>query len=185
MDDSFSFGEPGKKWSDSKLTARPTAPVERARPPIGPVLAIVGVGIVVVLGVAFFTLVHHGGQAAAQAESTAIAQVGVADDVQARSNLQVAQQTASMLYAQGGPGGMPTYLAADATAMVKAEPSLQYVSGPSTGPNVISVAATATDWGAAVQSASGTCFYLHLSASGARTGTGSTCTGEAALSANG
>jgi hypothetical protein len=185
MDDSFSFGEPAKKWSDAKLAGKPAKQTERARPPIGPVLLIVGLGIVAVLVVAFLTLVHHGGQAAAQAESSAIAQVGVADDAQARSNLQVAQQTASMLYAEGGPDGMPTYLAADAAAMVKAEPSLQYVTGASTGPNVISVAATATDWGAAVQSASGTCFYLHLGASGAHTGTGSTCTGQAALSADG
>ncbi|MGE5227615.1 MAG: hypothetical protein ACM3OO_12145 [Planctomycetaceae bacterium] len=185
MDDSFSFGEPGKKWSGSQLTARSTGHTERPRPPIGPMLVIVGVGIVAVLGVAFFTLVHHGGQAAAQAESSAIAQVGVADDAQARSNLQTAQETASMLYAQGGPDGMPTYLAADAAAMVKAEPSLQYVTGPSTGPNVVSVAATATDWGGAVLSASGSCFYLHLGASGAHTGTGSTCTGQAALTANG
>jgi hypothetical protein len=184
MDDSFSFGEPGKKWSGSKLTT-PAAQTERARAPMGPMLLIVGVGVVAVLAVAFLTLVHHGGQAAAQAESSAIAQAGVADDAQARSNLQTAQETASMLYAQGGPDGMPTYLAADAAAMVQAEPSLQYVTGASTGPNVVSVAATATDWGAAVQSASGTCFYLHLSANGAQTGTGSTCTGQAALSAGG
>ncbi|MGZ4133479.1 MAG: hypothetical protein ACXVWF_10545 [Actinomycetota bacterium] len=186
MDDSFSFGEPAKKWSGSKLTAKPAGRTQRVRPPIGPVLAIVGAGVVLVLGVAFFTLVHHGGEAVARSETSAIAQVGVADDSQARSNLQTAQETAAMLYAQGGPDGMPSYLAADAGAMVKAEPSLQYVAGPSTGPNVVSVAATATDWGAAVLSTSGTCFYLHLSASqGAHTATGSTCTGQAALSANG
>jgi Na+-transporting methylmalonyl-CoA/oxaloacetate decarboxylase gamma subunit len=185
MDDSFSFGEPAKKWSDSKVAPRPLAQTERVRPPIGPMLMIVGVGVVLVLAVAFFTLVHHGGQAAARSETSAVAEAAAADDTQARSNLQTAQQTASMLYAEGGPDGMPSYLAADAAAMVKAEPSLQYVTGSSTGPNVVSVAATSTDWGAAVLSASGTCFYVHLSAQGARTGTGPSCTGQAALSANG
>jgi hypothetical protein len=181
MDDSFSFGEPAKKWSGSKVP--PKAPArhagERTRPSFGPMIGIVAGGIAIVLVVAFLMLMRSGGQTAAGAEVTAVQQIGHADDVEARSNLQSAAMTAMTLRAEAGD-----FTAADATAMATAEPSFTYTTSASTGASVVSVAATATDWAAAVSSGSGTCVYVHIGASGSPTyGSGSVCTGQAAMSA--
>ncbi len=51
------------------------------------------------------------------------------------------------------------------------------------GWNLVEVAATATDWAAAVRSASGVCAWLHLSGSEVHTGSGTACTGQAAMAA--
>lgn len=183
MDDSFSFGEPAKKWSGSKLASKAPAraPVEprRARPPLGPVVGIVAAGVALVLVVAFFSLMKRGGESAASAEVTAVQQIDRGDDVQARSNLQSAAVTAMTLRAEAGD-----FTGADAAALGSAEPSLTYTTEPSTGSSVVSVAVTATDWAAAAESASGTCVYVHIGASGSPTyGSGSVCTGRAAMGA--
>jgi hypothetical protein len=63
---------------------------------------------------------------------------------------------------------------------------LLFVDGPSTTPQIVSVAANDTSWAAAVMSASGTCFYVTVAASGTeRFGSGAACTGADALSAHG
>jgi hypothetical protein len=79
-----------------------------------------------------------------------------------------------------------SFAGADANGMGAAEPSLRYVSGPSTAANVVSVTATTADWGAAVLSRSGTCYYVRVSgAGGTFYGSGKACTGQAALAASG
>lgn len=60
-----------------------------------------------------------------------------------------------------------------------------FVDGTSTGPSVVSVFASSTGWSAAVQGSPRTCYWVALSAGGdTRYGTGSPCTGMAALAAD-
>jgi len=61
--------------------------------------------------------------------------VGVASDVQAKASLSEAQTAAQSALAAGG--------SVSAAGLQAADPSLQFTSGPSTGPGVISVAAAA------------------------------------------
>ena len=60
-----------------------------------------------------------------------------------------------------------------------------FVDGPSTGPSVVSVYAGAAGWAAAVGGAHGTCYWVAVAPDGrTRYGTGTPCTGMAALAAD-
>jgi hypothetical protein len=62
---------------------------------------------------------------------------------------------------------------------------LLFVNGPSTAPSIVSVFSGAAGWSAAVRGSGSTCYWVALGASGrARYGTGSQCTGMAALAAD-
>ncbi len=70
-------------------------------------------------------------------------------------------------------------------ALTAIEPTLLYIEGPSTGPSVVSVYAGAAGWAAAVRGAKATCYWVAVTADGGtRYGTGSACTGMAALAAD-
>ncbi len=74
---------------------------------------------------------------------------------------------------------------ATAAAISPLEPSLLFVDGPSTGPSVVSVYAGAAGWAAGVGGAHGTCYWVAVALDGrARYGTGTPCTGMAALAAD-
>jgi hypothetical protein len=63
------------------------------------------------------------------------------------------------------------------------EPAYTFVDGPSTTPEIVSVAATTDVWAAAVQVPGGMCLWIRATGSGDVThGFGSDCTGSAALS---
>ena len=65
------------------------------------------------------------------------------------------------------------------------DPSLTYIEGPSTSVNVVSVASSNAAWAAAILGPSGTCYWVKLSAMALPSyGTGTTCTGAAAMAAN-
>jgi hypothetical protein len=62
------------------------------------------------------------------------------------------------------------------------QPGYTFVDGPSTTPEIVSVAATADTWAAAVQGPGGTCFWVRATKAGDVThGIGSDCTGSGAL----
>lgn len=70
-------------------------------------------------------------------------------------------------------------------ALTAIAPTLLYVDGPSTGPSVVSVYTGAAGWAAAVHGAHSTCFWIAVATDGrTRYGTGSPCTGMAALAAD-
>jgi hypothetical protein len=70
-------------------------------------------------------------------------------------------------------------------ALSAANPDLVFVDGPSTAPSVVSVYAGAAGWAAAVRGSGRSCYWVALSDGGrARFGTGSACTGMAALAAD-
>ena len=90
-------------------------------------------------------------------------------DVQAKANLQTALVAAQQAYSADG-----SYTGVTPASMAQLEPSLTYVSGGSTGPNVVSVTSNASGLSAAVLSTSGSCFYAMVSAGhGTQTGRGS------------
>jgi hypothetical protein len=184
MDDSFSFGEPAKRWSDAKLGLDDRE--RQARPPLGPMLAIVGIGVALVLGLAFFRLMASGGRSGADAASTAVVQVSAALDLQAGSNLRSVSVRAMELFVEADPIQGSPFSAANAQALAAVEPSFRYVPGPSTGVDVISIAATSTAWGAAALSPTGDCAWVRIDSRGQPVfGNGAlrACTGQAALGA--
>ncbi len=129
--------------------------------------------------------------AEAQARATA-AQVGAADpgtpDGAAVRGLvnEHAQQAATT--ALGTARRFATTASIDgatAAAISPLDPSLLFVDGPSTGPSVVSVYAGAAGWAAAVGGAHGTCYWVAVALDGrTRYGTGTPCTGMAALAAD-
>jgi hypothetical protein len=66
-----------------------------------------------------------------------------------------------------------------------ADRDLMFVDGPSSAPSIVSVFSGAAGWSAAVHGSGSTCYWVALGASGRpRYGTGSPCTGIAALAAD-
>lgn len=177
MSDAFSFGEPAKKWSADK----PRTPRHRAPSSVsaGSAVLIVLAGIVAVALIAVVMgVMKSGGEAAAQGEKSAVQQVGAADDAQAKLAAQQAITTASMLVAEAG-----SLDAVTPEALSAAEPSLHYTAGASTGPTSVSVAVANGQLGIAVASGSGSCVWAHQSGGSVSWGSGTACTGQAALGA--
>jgi hypothetical protein len=101
-------------------------------------------------------------------------------DEQARAAARGALEAArAVLRAEGTlDGAGPLQLASMRADLI-------FVDGPSAVPDVVSVAGSASVWGAAVMSPSGTCFYVRIDdRRRVAYGTGSTCTGQAALDAD-
>jgi hypothetical protein len=85
-----------------------------------------------------------------------------AQDAQAQNNLQLAVVAARTAFTDN-----VSYNGATAIKLSQVEPSLQYTTGASTGPGVVSVMPEdANHWAAAVLSTSGTCFYTVIDGAG-------------------
>jgi hypothetical protein len=123
----------------------------------------------------------EGGLARQQEESSSVP-AGVARllDEQARD---AASRTLAL--AQGALAQTGRLASADVTDLTQREGGLLFVDGPSSAPTIVSVAATASSWGAAVMGPSGTCYQVSLRAGG-QVGYdhGAVCTGQAALAAS-
>ncbi len=101
-----------------------------------------------------------------------------AQDRQAQSALRNALSGAKVIRTDAD-----SYAGADATGMAAVEPAIQFVDSPalSTGPNVVSVRATANTWAAAALSRSGSCFWIEdEGTSPIHYGSGATCNGLSA-----
>jgi hypothetical protein len=78
-----------------------------------------------------------------------------------------------------------TFTAAGPAALTAVETGPVFVDGPSLEPAVVSISASKTAWAAAVMSSEGICYYVKLAPTDAvRYGTGGSCTGADAMSAN-
>lgn len=78
-----------------------------------------------------------------------------------------------------------SYDEARPAALAAHDQGLLYVDGPSTAPSIVSVYNGAAGWAAAVHGAGDTCFWVAVIPEGrTRYGTGSVCTGMAALAAD-
>lgn len=96
-----------------------------------------------------------------------------------QSSLRKAQAAAERVYDRTG-----SFEEADATALGEDVTDLSFRSGdgPSVGLDDVSVSASDTVWGAAVQVRPGACFYIRLGAGvDPRYGAGTECTGDVAL----
>lgn len=104
-----------------------------------------------------------------------------AQDTVPRTNLRNALTSARIVY-----DAAATFSGADATGMTSAEGAFTFVTGASTKPSEISVAANASQWSAAAMSASGTCWVLTTDGSTVSYGSVSSslaCTGAVAATA--
>ena len=84
-----------------------------------------------------------------------------AQDKAAQSSLRNALTNAKGIYTDAD-----SYLGATPSALLTAEPSLQFTAGASTGPKVVSVAVSATGFIAAALSAGGNCYVIGDGATG-------------------
>jgi hypothetical protein len=106
---------------------------------------------------------------------------GSATDADAEEATRIALATARAA-ASAGRG----FLDADPARLSALQPGYTYVDGPSSTPDIVSVAADRDTWAAAVLGPSGTCYWIRTDADGhVTTGTSSECTGLAALGRDG
>jgi hypothetical protein len=180
MDDSFSFGDKAKArtYTPREQKSAPSAATgsfQRSRLVLGG-FALVVVGLLVW---GFLHFMGSAGNEVAADQQRVVDQVGNAQDVQAQLTGTQAVQGVQMLHAQGG-----SFAAVTPEALKAFEPAFTYSEQASTSANAVSVASSGQGVGLAVLSASGTCLYAHVDASGVQYGTGSTCTGTAAMSAS-
>jgi len=162
--DGFNFGRPARGPALGGRTAAVVAAIA--------LLATVAV-------VSYLQFVSRSGRTAADAQATAVGQIDRSQDVQAQVVARTAESAAAVAYSESG-----SFADAGPAQLSALDPSVAYTVGPSTGPTVVSVAATASTWAAAVLSPSGTCFWIKLDGSMAATyGTGSACSGSDAMAA--
>jgi hypothetical protein len=120
-------------------------------------------------------------QVSATASAAAPDGTAVADqlDRQARDAASAALDGATRM---AGGAGLDAATTAGLSAMA---PDLLFVDGPSTAPSIVSVYVGSGGWAAAVQGGGDTCYWVARTPDGRdRYGTGSSCTGLAALAAD-
>jgi hypothetical protein len=186
MDDSFSFG--GRKKHRSSI--RPRRPRRSAPDPPpkhaasrrklsidGHRIAFGAIGLVLAAASIWGFLHLEGSDTSGDASGTG-APLGSTADIQAKQTAASAVETVQSLYASKASFATVTPRELRATGSAAG-----YSARASTAADTVSVASTAEGVGIAVRSSSGTCFYAHIIPSGITYGTGSPCTGEAALKA--
>jgi hypothetical protein len=143
---------------------------------------LMGAGALLVAALAiygFMSMVSKGGHEVAAAQVSAVQQIDHSQDVLAQTSLTSAMAAAKTLFVDNG-----TYDGVGPAELAALEPAFTYTDGPSPNPNTISVATQGTTAGLAAMSPSGTCFYLRDDGAGGITyGSGTECTGMAALGA--
>ena len=162
--DEFNFGEPGRRTPQVSLNPK----------------VLMAVGALVAAGLAvfgFLSIVSKGGHEVAAAQVSAVQQIDHSQDILAQTSLTSALTAAKTLYVDTG-----TYEGMSPADLAGVEPAFTYTDGPSPNPNTISVATQGSSAGLAAMSPSGTCFYLRDDGAGGVTyGSGTECTGTAAL----
>ena len=132
-------------------------------------------------------------QAARDAQAQAIAADGIAADTTEPStgavtgllNRHARDAAIAALTVAAEIAAGSSYDAARPAALAARDQSLLYVDGASTAPSVVSVYNGAAGWAAAVHGAADTCYWVAVTPDGlTRYGTGSECTGMAALAAD-
>lgn len=128
------------------------------------------------------------------AQADAVAELGVAIDdgtaaapgaVDRLLDRQARQAAGQALTVATEVAAGSSYDEARPAALAAHDQGLLYVDGPSTAPSIVSVYNGAAGWAAAVQGAGDTCFWVAVTPEGlTRYGTGSVCTGMAALAAD-
>jgi hypothetical protein len=135
--------------------------------------------LVAVLLVAYLQLTSGGASPAAVSSPTASA-ADTAGDVQAKAAAKAAASAASAAF-QASNG----YATIGPEQLSLLDPDVTFTTDPSTSASVVSVASAQAAWAAAVLGPSGTCYWIKIGGIGAVSyGTGTTCTGAAAMTAS-
>jgi hypothetical protein len=114
----------------------------------------------------------------------AVTQIGVGADPamtdgDAKDAARVALVAARAAFTQ-----RKTFGDAGPSQLTELQPGYMFVDGPSTMPRIVSIATTGRVWAAAIQSPTGTCFWVRATGAAAiERGTATECTGAAALTA--
>ena len=136
--------------------------------------------LVVALLAAVYLQVTGGGATTAAVASPSPSAVNTAMDVQAKAAAKAAASAASAAYQASN--GFST-IGPDQLSLL--DPDVTFTTDPSTSASVVSVANAQAAWAAAVLGPSGTCYWIKIGGIGAVSyGTGSTCTGAAAMGAD-
>jgi hypothetical protein len=126
--------------------------------------------------------------AVAEARAAASASPARPDPALARlldGDARVAAERALEL-AQNSSATTGSWVRAAATDLARLPTTYLFVDGPSTSPRIVSVHVEGRSWAAAVLGTSGTCYWVSATTGGAvRFGTGTACTGQAAVAADG
>ena len=135
--------------------------------------------MVAVLVVAYLQLTG-GGASTTDVSSPSPSAVNTAVDAQAKANAKGAASAASAAYQASN--GFST-IGPDQLSLL--DPDVTFTTDASTSASVVSVATAQAAWAAAVLGPSGTCYWIKIGGIGAVSyGTGSTCTGSAAMAAD-
>jgi hypothetical protein len=115
-------------------------------------------------------------------EDVAVTQIAsTADPVSTDADAKEAARIA-LAAARAGFSEHRTFRDAGPAQLSALQPGFVFVDGPSTMARIVSVAWTASRWAAAIESSSGTCFWIRTDArGGVERGTVPDCVGSAAL----
>ena len=177
MNDDFHFGEPAKR--PARLRGAPSAHTGRS---FDLRLLWIGAGLVAAAVAAFVFLngADEAGKQIADAQLDTVAQIDRAYDNRAHNRRSATPSWwRRPLHAKYGD------FTTDLATLSAYDPTLRFTSGPSDGPGTVSYAVSGSEFGAAVRSESGTCWWVKIAASSVTTyGSGSACTGSAAMAAS-
>jgi hypothetical protein len=154
-----------------------------ARASRNPSVIYLGAGLVAlaILLWAGLQMAARSGEQIGETNEQVVQTVNRAQQVQAQLSLETTVRAAATIQAESG-----SLAGATPDALATFEPSATYTAGPSTGPNVISVAISGETWAAAALADDGTCQWVRLDETGVVSyGGGTPCTGHAALGATG
>jgi hypothetical protein len=174
----------------------PVSDLPSSARPISVPVAMVALGLVGLALVGSVFLMMRGGEEASgvavqdpggevtvpQGDPGGLDGVAQAQDAQAQAALQAASQAAMAINAESADPSTG-YTAVTPEALGAFDPSANFSTAESTGPEMVSVASTTTGWAAAAVSDSGTCYWVHIEGDVTTFGSGAPCTGEAAMAA--
>jgi hypothetical protein len=175
MSDEFHFGERARRPARLGGLRK-----QRAKGSFNLRMLWVVAGLAVAAVVAFVVLsgADEAGSQIADARSDTVSQIDTAYDAAAQGTVGRAVVVAQTFHAENG--SFPT----DPATLSAFDPGLRFISGPSNDPASVSYAVSGSEFGAAVRSESGTCWWVGIDAGGVTTyGSGSECTGSAAMAA--
>lgn len=169
--DEFQFGDPAKRWG---RVGQPRHARSWLSAPVAWVLA----AMLVVAGVLAFVFLTGADEAPGD-PSAAVSPVDRAHDAAAQGTIGRAVVVAQTAHAELGT------FPSDVATLSAADPALTFTAEPSADPTSVSYAVGEHGFAAAVRSESGTCWWVRIDAAGAISyGSGSSCTGDAAMAAS-
>ena len=169
--DEFQFGPSGRRSRLGEPRTRQARNRSRGR-----LLLVLIAGLVVAAVLAFVAVT---GTEHASDDPSSVSSADRARDAAARGTIGRAVVVAQTLYAERG--SFPS----DVATLSAVDPTLTFTTEPSAEPSTVSYAVGGRGFAAAVRSESGTCWWVRVDLSGATSyGTGSSCTGEAAMAAS-